>query len=89
MDQKNKEINLNQKEIGVKRKNKESADDLMEKKTQFEKEKKDLEVVAADKEVELKRKVMSIGNLVHDSVPISDNEVCIIPRALPHILTLY
>lgn len=49
---------------------------MIAKKSQFEKEKKDLEQIAADKEVELKRKVTSIGNIVHDSVPVSDNEVC-------------
>ena len=75
VDQKNKDINLNQKEIGLRRKNKENADELMEKKAQFEKEKKDLEQVAADKEAELKRKVINIGNLVHDSVPVDNNEV--------------
>ncbi|KAF8428567.1 hypothetical protein EV426DRAFT_584840 [Tirmania nivea] len=74
VDQKNKEINTIQKEIGQKRKNKEPADELIAKKTQFEAEKKELEGVAAEKEVELRRKVASIGNLVHDSVPVSDNE---------------
>jgi len=83
VDQKNKEINATQKEIGQKRKNKEPADELIAKKTQFEAEKKELEGVAAEKEVELKRKVVSIGNLVHDSVPVSDNEVMLLLPSLP------
>ncbi|KAF8477459.1 hypothetical protein BDZ91DRAFT_709292 [Kalaharituber pfeilii] len=73
-DQKNKEINLTQKEIGQKRKNKENTDDLIVQKTRLEKEKKDLEAISAEKEVKLKSKVISIGNIVHDSVPVSDNE---------------
>ena len=44
-------------------------------------EKKELEGVAAETEVELKRKVVSIGNLVHDSVPVSDNEVTLLPAS--------
>lgn len=76
VDQKGKDINSTQKEIGLKRKNKQSADDLIEKKTQFEKEKKNLEAIAAEKEAQLKTKATSIGNIVHDSVPVSDNEVC-------------
>lgn len=48
---------------------------MLEKKKQLEKEKKELEVASVEKEVELKKKVLSVGNLVHDSVPVSDNEV--------------
>lgn len=54
---------------------------MIARKTQFEVEKKELEGVAAEKEVELKRKVVSIGNLVHDSVPVSDNEVTLLPAS--------
>ena len=83
VDQKNKDINLNQKDIGLRRKNKENADGLMEKKVQFEKEKKELEQIASDKETELKRKVTNIGNLVHESVPVSNNEVGFFLRYIP------
>lgn len=31
---------------------------------------------AADKDKILRTKITSIGNIVHDSVPISNNEVC-------------
>lgn len=41
----------------------------------LEKEKKDLLASAAEKERLLKAKVRTIGNIVHDSVPVSNNEV--------------
>ena len=82
----NKDINLNQKEIGLRRKNRENTDELMEKKALFEKEKKDLEQIAADKEVELKRKVINIGNLVHHSVPVSNDEVGIFFLTIYHLV---
>lgn len=31
---------------------------------------------AAEKEIILKKKVASIGNIVHESVPTNNNEVC-------------
>lgn len=71
----NTKINDTQKQIGVKRKAKENADDLMKVKADFEKEKKTLVELAAEKELILKKKINTIGNIVHDSVPISDNEV--------------
>lgn len=47
----------------------------MKEKTDLEKEKKTLIDSAAQKDMALKKKIGSIGNIVHDSVPISDNEV--------------
>ena len=41
----------------------------------MEKEKKVLEDSAAEKDALLRRKIKSIGNYVHDSVPVSNNEV--------------
>jgi len=41
----------------------------------LEKEKKRLEDLTLEKEKPLMMKIKSIGNYVHDSVPISDNEV--------------
>jgi seryl-tRNA synthetase len=41
----------------------------------LEKEHKELLASAAEKEKLLKAKLRTIGNIVHDSVPISDNEV--------------
>ena len=42
----------------------------------MEKEKKLLEDSATEKEVVLQIKLTSIGNYVHESVPVSNNEVC-------------
>ncbi|KAG7289010.1 hypothetical protein NEMBOFW57_005371 [Staphylotrichum longicolle] len=44
------------------------------RRTDIEKEKKELLASAAEKEKLLKAKVRLIGNIVHDSVPISNNE---------------
>ncbi|KAK5019040.1 Cytosolic seryl-tRNA synthetase, partial [Cryomyces antarcticus] len=55
--------------------NKENADDLMKQKDDLQKKKKDQEDLASKKHIELLKKAKSIGNYVHDSVPISDNEV--------------
>ncbi|KAK5014945.1 Cytosolic seryl-tRNA synthetase [Cryomyces antarcticus] len=81
----NSQINATQKEIGQRKKarrapdgckqpNKENADDLMKQKDELQKKKKDQEDLASKKHVELLKKAKSIGNYVHDSVPISDNE---------------
>ncbi|PBP17440.1 hypothetical protein BUE80_DR011803 [Diplocarpon rosae] len=70
----NTKINETQKQIGVKRKAKEDAADLMAQKVDLEKEKKALTDSATEKELILKKKIGTIGNIVHDSVPISDNE---------------
>ena len=54
---------------------KEDAGALMQKKADLEKEKKLMEESAAEKDSILRKKVKTIGNYVHDSVPISNNEV--------------
>jgi hypothetical protein len=48
----------------------------MKKKADLEKEKKTLVDSATEKEIILKNKIGTIGNIVHDSVPIENNEVC-------------
>ncbi|SPQ21694.1 2e637d13-7561-4aa6-af79-da4a248b1033 [Thermothielavioides terrestris] len=53
---------------------KEDVTDLLKQKADLEKEKKDLLALAAEKEKLLKAKVKTIGNIVHESVPVSDNE---------------
>lgn len=68
------EINVIQKEIGQKKKAKENADDLLKKKVELQNGKKAQEDVAAEKLVKLLQKVKSIGNYVHDSVPVSNDE---------------
>jgi seryl-tRNA synthetase len=77
----NGKINDIQKQIGAKKKAKENADDLMKQKIDLEKEKKALIDSAAEKDVALKKKVSSIGNIVHDSVPVNNNEVRLQARA--------
>ena len=54
---------------------KEDASELLQKKATLEKEKKVLEDSAAEKDSILQRKIGSIGNYVHDSVPVDNNEV--------------
>ncbi|KAK6362076.1 Cytosolic seryl-tRNA synthetase [Orbilia blumenaviensis] len=67
-------INDAQKQIGLRKKAKEDASEFLELKINLEKEKKELEVVAKQAEADLNRKLNTIGNIVHDSVPVSDNE---------------
>ena len=43
----------------------------------MEKEKKDMEDKAAEIEKLRDAKLKSIGNYVHESVPVSNNEVCL------------
>lgn len=54
---------------------KEDASGLLEQKVKLEAEKKELEARADAMEKEMNKKLGTIGNLVHDSVPLSDNEV--------------
>ena len=54
---------------------KEDATELLERKASLEKEMKAAEEQVAAKLAELRRKAKTIGNYVHDSVPISNNEV--------------
>ncbi|MCJ1399964.1 Cytosolic seryl-tRNA synthetase [Xylographa trunciseda] len=68
------QINATQKEIGAKKKAKEDATELLQKKATLEKEKKVLEESAAEKDSILQRKIGTIGNYVHDSVPVDNNE---------------
>lgn len=50
----------------------------MQRKVELEKEKKALDDSALEKEIMLQRKLKTIGNYVHDSVPVSNTEVCTI-----------
>jgi len=71
----NTKINETQKAIGQKKKAKENADDLLAQKIELEKEKKSFIDAAAEKDAALKEKLGKIGNLVHESVPVEQNEV--------------
>ncbi|CUS09148.1 unnamed protein product [Tuber aestivum] len=74
VDNKGRGINMVQREIGAKKKAREDASPLLAQKIKLEAEKKDLEIIAKEKEKQLYAKLGTIGNLVHDSVPVSDNE---------------
>ncbi|KAL9102937.1 MAG: hypothetical protein Q9163_001963 [Psora crenata] len=67
-------INVVQKEIQTKRKAKENADDILQRKAELEKEMRGLEASAIPKDIALQKKLKTIGNYVHESVPVSDNE---------------
>lgn len=63
-----------QQAIGKKKKARENADEELKEKADLEAQIKTMELQAAEKRRLLERKAKSIGNYVHDSVPISDNE---------------
>jgi seryl-tRNA synthetase len=75
VSQMNTRINDTQKQIGAKKKAKEDATDLVKQKADLEKEKKAISDSAAEKDLLLKKKLKTIGNFVHDSVPVENNEV--------------
>ncbi|ROW15536.1 hypothetical protein VPNG_02318 [Cytospora leucostoma] len=70
----NSKINETQKAIGLRRKNKENSDELQAEKVAVEKSRKELLDAAAVKEADLKAKLLTVGNIVHDSVPVSNDE---------------
>ncbi|OIW29871.1 seryl-tRNA synthetase-like protein [Coniochaeta ligniaria NRRL 30616] len=70
----NSKINEVQKQIAPKKKAKEDVTDLLKQKADLMEERKGIEKSAAEKEAALKAKIKTIGNIVHDSVPVSDNE---------------
>ena len=74
-------INDTQKEIGKKKKAKEDAEDLLKQKEALQKDKAAQEALAAEKLLALHLKAKTIGNYVHESVPISNEEVSL-SRAL-------
>lgn len=67
-------VNAIQKQVGVKKKAKENADDLIAEMKQLQKEQKAKEDEASDKWKKLCAKAKTIGNYVHKDVPVSDNE---------------
>ncbi|KAL5422772.1 hypothetical protein PMIN04_004438 [Paraphaeosphaeria minitans] len=67
-------INGLQKQIGQKKKAKESADDLLKEMADLKKQKAAKEDEAAEKLAKLTIKVKTVGNYVHPDVPVSNNE---------------
>lgn len=53
----------------------EDAGDLVKVKGHLEDQKKKIEELVLEKDAALQGKIKTIGNYVHESVPISDNEV--------------
>ncbi|KAL9122276.1 MAG: hypothetical protein Q9187_001172 [Circinaria calcarea] len=68
------QINAIKKEIGLRKKANEDANEFIQKKSGLEKEKKVTEDSAIEKDTLLQRRIKTIGNYVHDSVPVSNNE---------------
>ncbi|KAJ1818227.1 Cytosolic seryl-tRNA synthetase [Coemansia sp. RSA 2599] len=79
LDEANRKINAVQKEIGKKMKAKEDATEPLAQKKELESKKKELIEAEQATDKKLREMVNSIGNIVHDSVPVSstedDNEV--------------
>jgi seryl-tRNA synthetase len=73
----NAQITALKKEIGPIMKAKGDASELLSKRATLEKEKKTMEDSAAEKNLMLQRKLKTVGNYVHDSVLVSDNEVSV------------
>lgn len=67
-------LTIPEKQIGQKKKAKENADELLQQKLTIEKEKKDLLDAALVKEKAMNKALGSIGNYIHDSVPVDQNE---------------
>eukprot|EP00158_Paraphelidium_tribonemae_P003768 Partr_v1_DN26357_c0_g1_i1_m43182 putative seryl-trna synthetase len=73
-DEINKEINAVQKEIASKMKAKEAADELLAKKVALTKSREEVKAAMEAKEKLRDEKLITIGNLVHQSVPVSMDE---------------
>lgn len=73
-EQRQKKLNALKKEIGAIMKNKGDASELLVQKTAIEEEIVTLSETATQLEKQRDTKLKLIGNLVHDSVPISNNE---------------
>lgn len=71
-----RDSNAIQKEITSKRKNKENADDLMQKKKDMDKSVLEFRPKVQEAESKMRAKFGTIGNIVGDKVPISMSEVC-------------
>lgn len=74
LDELNKKQNKVQKEIGLKFKNKEDASELLAEKDKIVAEKKELSEKEQQQDNDLKSKVNQVGNIVHPSVVVSNDE---------------
>lgn len=70
----NKKFNKLQKDIGLKFKNKEDASGLLAEKEKLTQQKKELTEKEQQEDKDLKKKVFQVGNIVHPSVVVSNDE---------------
>ena len=74
VDRTGTEINSLQKKITQRKKAKEDAEDLLLQKNQLQTQKVTKEEIVVSKRDILQKKVRLVGNYVHDSVPVSNDE---------------
>ncbi|QHS72245.1 serine--tRNA ligase SES1 [Saccharomyces paradoxus] len=74
LDELNKKFNKLQKDIGLKFKNKEDASELLAEKEKLTQHKKELTEKEQQEDKDLKKKVFQVGNIVHPSVVVSNDE---------------
>jgi len=74
LDEANARLNKLNKQIGEKKKNKEDASELLTQQVPIEKEIKQLEEQCVEVEKRRDSTLIRIGNLVHESVPVSNDE---------------
>ena len=74
LDELNKKFNKLQKDIGLKFKNKEDASELLAEKDKLTQHKKELTEREQEEDKGLKKKVIQVGNIVHPSVVVSNDE---------------
>ena len=67
-------VNEVQKKIGAVKKAKGDATELLQEKAAIDQEKADLLKAAEEKEKVMNKKLGTIGNLIHPSVPVDNNE---------------
>jgi len=75
VDELNKAVNAVQKDIAAKKKAGEPCDDLLAKKKAIEAEREGVEKALAEIQEKLRAKLNTVGNIVHESVPDSLDEV--------------
>ena len=81
VDNLNRDVNNVQKEIGLKKRNNEDATELLEKKRETETQRDTLEKTMSELQETLRTKLVGVGNLVHETVPVSMDEVRVCARA--------
>lgn len=74
LDELNKSLNRVQKAIGLKFKAKEDASELLKEKDEITKQKAELTLKEQKADEGVRNKVNLVGNIVHESVVVSDNE---------------